>query len=59
MSSPLHYDDLEVGLRWTSAARTVTEADVVAFAGVSGDFNPIHVDAEYAASACGGRSVAG
>jgi acyl dehydratase len=58
MSSPLHYEDLEVGLRWTSGARTVTEADVVAFAGVSGDFNPIHVDAEFAASTSFGERIA-
>jgi 3-hydroxybutyryl-CoA dehydratase len=29
-------------------ARTVTEADIVAFAGLSGDYNPLHVNAEYA-----------
>lgn len=33
MSSPLHYEDLEVGLRWASGGRAITEADVVAFAG--------------------------
>jgi 3-hydroxybutyryl-CoA dehydratase len=47
-SSHLYYDDVEVGQEWESSGRTVTEADVVNFAGVSGDFNPIHVDHEYA-----------
>lgn len=54
----LHYEDLEVGNRWRTGGRTVTEADVVAFAGVSGDFNPIHVDAEHAASSRFGERIA-
>ena len=44
----LFFDDVEVGMEWESSGRTVTEADVVNFAGLSGDFNPIHVDAEFA-----------
>ena len=44
----LYFDDLEVGQEWVSSGRTVTEADIVHFAGFSGDFNPIHVDAEFA-----------
>lgn len=40
----LAFDELKVGDEWESPGRTVTEADVVNFAGVSGDFNPIHVD---------------
>jgi len=42
------FDDYELDQTFNSAARTVTEADVVAFAGLSGDYNPIHVDAEHA-----------
>ena len=38
----LSFDDLEVGRTVTTATRTVTEADVSNFAGVSGDFNDIH-----------------
>jgi acyl dehydratase len=45
----LYFDDLEVGQEWESPGRTVTEADVVNFAGISGDFNPIHVDRHFAA----------
>ena len=44
------YDELELGARFRSGARTLTEADVVAFAGLSGDFNPLHTDEEYARS---------
>jgi 3-hydroxybutyryl-CoA dehydratase len=40
----LFYDDVAVGQEWESPGRTVTETDIVNFAGVSGDFNPIHVD---------------
>jgi acyl dehydratase len=38
----LAFDDLIVGDEWESPARTVTETDVVLFAGLSGDFNPLH-----------------
>jgi acyl dehydratase len=44
----LGFDDLAVGDEWESPARTVTEADVVHFAALTGDFNPIHVDHEAA-----------
>ena len=44
----LYYDDLEIGQEWTSGGRTITEADIVNFAGFSGDFNPIHMDHEFA-----------
>ena len=44
----LFFDDLAVGDEWESPCRTVTEADVVAFAGLSGDFNALHVDHEAA-----------
>ena len=55
---PLCFDDLEVGDEWESPARTVTEADVVAFAGLSGDFNAIHTDHEAARAGVFGRPVA-
>lgn len=44
----LYFDDLEIGQEWISCGRTITEADIVNFAGFSGDFNPIHVDHEFA-----------
>jgi acyl dehydratase len=43
-----YYEELNVGDSWVSPRRTITEADVVAFAGFSGDNNPIHTDEEYA-----------
>ena len=52
-------EDLAVGM-CASYARTVTEADLVLFAGISGDNNPIHMDERYAAKTkFGGRIVHG
>src|SRR5271167_155095 len=44
----MYFDDIEVGQVWESLGRTVTESDIVNFAGLSGDFNPIHIDHEFA-----------
>lgn len=44
----LYFDDVAVGQEWESLGRTITEADIVNFAGISGDFNPIHMDHEFA-----------
>ena len=55
--TPLFLEDLEVGQTFTGPARTITEADVVAFAGISGDFNPIHTDAEFAKDTPYGQRV--
>lgn len=54
---PLYFDDLTTGMQFVSAGRTVTEADVVQFAMFSGDWNPIHVDAEFAQGTVFGQRV--
>ena len=54
----LFFEDLEVGMRFESAGRTVTEADIVAFAGLSGDYNQLHIDAEFAAKTTHGGRIA-
>ena len=46
--SKLFYEDLEVEDEHKSSGRTVTEADVVNFAGLSADFNNMHIDEEFA-----------
>lgn len=54
----LYFEDLHVGMSTRSPARTVTEADVVGFAGLSGDFNALHTDAAAAAATEFGERVA-
>ena len=54
----LYFEEFSVGQTIISPARTVTEADIVSFAGLSGDFNQIHTDAVYAAQAPFGQRVA-
>jgi acyl dehydratase len=44
----LYFDDFAVGQSWVTPARTINDADLVAFAGISGDFNPLHTDEEFA-----------
>lgn len=43
----MYFEDFAVGQKIVTRGRTITEADVVGFAGLSGDFNPMHTDAEY------------
>ena len=55
----MQIDALAVGMS-AESAKTITEADVVLYAGVVGDFNPVHLDAEFAAkSRFGGRVAHG
>jgi Acyl dehydratase len=58
MTRALYFEDFEVGTETVTDSRTVTEADVVAFAGLSGDYNPLHVDAEFAKSTPFGERIA-
>jgi len=44
------FDALEVGGRFRSPGRTITETDLVSFAALTGDFHPLHTDAEWAAA---------
>jgi len=54
----LYYEDFKVGMRFVTRGRTVTEADVVNFSGISGDFNPLHTDEQYAKTTIFGRRIA-
>ena len=50
-------DELSVG-QAAELAKTVTESDIVLFAGVTGDFNPVHIDAEAAKQSVFGQRIA-
>jgi 3-hydroxybutyryl-CoA dehydratase len=52
-----YFEDLQVGLS-ARFSKTVTEADIVLFAAVTGDTNPMHLDAEYAATSIFGERIA-
>jgi 3-hydroxybutyryl-CoA dehydratase len=54
----MRFDDFEVGQTIMSDAITISEEDVNAFARLTGDTNPIHIDAEYAAGHTFGQRVA-
>lgn len=43
----LYWEDWEIGAEFESPARTITETDIVMFAALSGDYNPLHVNEEY------------
>lgn len=58
MPRGLWFEEFEPGQHLVTAGRTVTEADIVNFAGLSGDFTAIHTDEEYAKSTIFGRRAA-
>ncbi|ROM50863.1 MaoC/PaaZ C-terminal domain-containing protein [Pseudomonas rhodesiae] len=56
----LYFDELDVGKEWNSPRRTITEADIVMFAALTGDHNPVHTDEEFAKNTVfGGRILHG
>lgn len=54
----LYWEDLAPGMTYNTSSRTITEADVAAFAALTGDFNKVHVDAEYAKGTIFGQRIA-
>jgi acyl dehydratase len=54
----LYWEEWQVGAEWVTAGRTVTEADIVNFAGISGDYNPLHMDEEFCKTTQFGTRVA-
>jgi 3-hydroxybutyryl-CoA dehydratase len=53
-----YFEDFVVGKEVETAGRTITETDIVQFAGLSSDSNPIHIDAEFARQSFFGQRVA-
>jgi 3-hydroxybutyryl-CoA dehydratase len=57
MAVERRYADLKIGDR-ASIAKTITETDVILFAGLTGDFNPVHINDEFAKNSKFERRVA-
>ena len=43
----MFWEEWKIGAEFQTASRTITEADIVNFAGISGDYNPLHIDEEF------------
>ncbi len=54
----LYFEEFEVGQRFVSAGRTITESDIVTFAGLSGDYNQLHTDTQFCADSPFGERIA-
>ena len=54
----MYWEEWNVGAEFESPARTVTEADIVMFAGLSGDYNPLHINEEHCRSTQFGTRIA-
>lgn len=54
----LYWEQWEIGAEFESPARTLTESDIVQFAGLSGDYNPLHVNEEYCKNTIFGTRIA-
>jgi acyl dehydratase len=57
MTETMFFDEVEVGNHWRSPSRTISEADIAAFADLTGDDNPLHLDAEFASNTPFGRRI--
>lgn len=54
----MYFEEFEVGAAMRTRGRTVAEADLVQFAALTGDFNPMHTDAEFCRDSFMGQRVA-
>jgi acyl dehydratase len=54
----LYFEDFDLAQSIITRGRTVGEGDITLFAGLSGDFNPLHVDSEYCAGTQFGERIA-
>ena len=58
MSSTLFFEELALNDVWDSPGRTITETDLVQFACLTGDFDPLHIDHEHCKETPYGRPIA-
>ncbi len=54
----LYFEEFEIGALLRTRGRTITEADLMQFAALTGDYNPMHTDAEYCRDSFMGQRVA-
>ncbi len=54
----LYFEEFSVGQKVTTVGRTISEADIFGFAGLTGDFNQIHTDAAFASKTQFGQRIA-
>ena len=54
----MYFEEFEVGQTIKSPGRTITESDIVSFAGLSGDYNPIHIDKDFSSKTPYERRIA-
>ncbi len=54
----LYFEDFAIGERMVTRGRTITEADLVQFAGLTGDYNPMHTDAHFMRNSPFGQRIA-
>ncbi len=54
----LYFEDFAIGDDYETPSRTLTEADIVGFAGLTGDYNPLHTDEVFAAKSMFGGRIA-
>jgi len=54
----MYFEEFEIGQQIVTSGRTITESDIVIFAGLSGDYNQIHTDAEHSKTTPFGQRVA-
>ena len=56
--SQLFYEDCDLGSEFVTPGRTILESDIALFAGLSGDYNRLHTDAEFSSKTAFGKPVA-
>lgn len=57
MARDIKYNEIKIGDR-ASFSKTITETDIYLFAGITGDFNPVHINAEAAGKSLFGERIA-
>ena len=54
----LYWEEWKIGAEFITSARTITETDIINFAGISGDYNPLHIDEEFCRNTQFGTRIA-